>query len=298
LSEADKARLIEQELFRKELRDGLTDHKPSSALTIDNARWPITTAIIPPSVWLFGFSAQKVVSNPQDVAEVTALLPGGLTGTNPEARCVAAAALSMLASVPGASPELQATYKAIEERALTNQKAGHPNVRAAGAQTVGCLKSDATKAPAPPSQPPAAAPEVPVGKPPAPTAVLKPDDVVYLQTYRDDQLQDATRLKEELQRAGFPVLGIENVAATDPDTAFKFPQLRSVDVRFYYDADREAARSLTTIIDRVLPFKVSATVHDLRGRSSKPKAGTLEIWLPCADSQAACIKGGPPAGRG
>lgn len=287
LSVADKARLREQEVFRKELRAELND-KPKSIWSSEDVKWLITTAIIPLSVWWFGWTAQQVVDNRQDVAQLTALLPG-LTSPSPEARCVAAATLSMLVSVKGASEQLKATYGAIKGRASTNQKAGDPTVRANAAQTVGCLNQpDTAAAPVPPTQAVPDHTQVAVNKPPPPTSTLKPDDLVYLQIYRDSQLQDATRLKEEIQRAGFPVLGIENVATTHPDTAFIYPQLRSVDVRFYYPEDRQAALGLTTIINQVLPMMISATVHDLSGRNSKPKSGALEIWLPCASNKQAC----------
>ena len=287
LSAADKARLREQEIFRKELQAELSD-KPKSVFNSENAKWLIATALIPISVWWYGWTSQQVVDNRQDVQQLTALLPG-LTSTSPEARCVAAATLSMLVSVQGASEQLKATYDAINGRAFTNQKSGDAAARANAAQTAGCLKqSDTTSAPTPLTQAPPSDSKVPVVAPPQPTVVLKPEDLVYLQIYRDAQMKDATRLKDEIQRAGFPVLGIENVGTTHPDTAFTYPQVRSVDVRFYHAEDKQAALSLTTIINRVLPMTASATVHDLSGRSSPPKSGTLEIWLPCADTKQAC----------
>ena len=258
----------------------------------------------------------------RDVDQLTALIPS-LVSERPAERTIGLTVLGNLANASGAGPGIKAAYAQVQATLAAGQRSGDPEQRreaamdaesliqgaaSAGPGPSAAVTSTAVDGAAPPSAsaPAPAAAARPPAPPPSPgaavTATAPPAKsapgpravgggrprYVYIQLYSEADRGKAEALRDALREAGVPVPGIENVVATQGPRMLVTAQLRTADVRYYRDEDRDGALRVSGELQHAAPEVGAPTVRIIRSLSGKVRPGLVEVWFPCARTAAEC----------
>ncbi len=269
----------------------------------ENVRWIVVSLMIPlaTGIWSYFDAKQHEAERRQqadlaearkDVDQVTALIPS-LVSDKPAERVIGISVLSSLATARKAGPGITAAYRQIQLVVGAGQESTNPVERkeaainaesilqgSSGAGGGGALSSTATDASATTTRTAVAltAPAMADAKP----------RYVYIQLFRDADRAAAQQLQDSLRQAGVPVPGIENVVSTQGVRMLATGQLRTIDVRYFRVADRDAALRVASDIGKLLPAFGAPTVKAVSGLARKVRPGLVEVWFPCADTRDAC----------
>ena len=270
----------------------------------ENVRWIVVSLMIPlaTGIWSYFDSKQHEAERRQqadlaearkDVDQVTALIPS-LVSDKPAERVIGISVLSSLATARKAGPGITAAYRQIQLVVGAGQDSTNPVERkeaAINAESIlqgssgaasggGALSSTATDASATTTRTAVAltAPAMADAKP----------RYVYIQLFRDADRAAAQQLQDSLRQAGVPVPGIENVVSTQGARMLATGQLRTIDVRYFREADRDAALRVASDIGKLLPAFGAPTVKAVSGLARQVRPGLVEVWFPCADTRDAC----------
>ena len=113
--------------------------------------------------------------------------------------------------------------------------------------------------------------------------------VIYMHISSENQRNEAEGLMRQLRDLGTTIYKVTNLVAEgivtsdnkNPDTGETVFETNDVLIKFYYEADRDEAECVKSIIakDR---NDVSLASH--KNYPSKPEEGVLEIWYPWLDN--------------
>ncbi|WP_293903839.1 hypothetical protein [Phenylobacterium sp.] len=306
LSSEDRARLEEEEVIRHKLRGDLEAQAQKgfwrTLAAPDNVKWLIASLMIPIATGVWGlFDAKRheaerhqevtIAEARKDVDQMTALIPS-LSSDKASERTIGIAVLSSLVNAREAGPGLSAAYRQIQVIVGAGQQSSDMKVRKEAALDAESLYQGGASSGLALSSAAVTGGAKTISK----AVALTPPSVasamprwVYLQLYREADRSAAERLRDALREDGVPVPGIENVLNAQGARVLKAGQLGAIDVRYFRDADRDAALGLAGRIARVLPQFGVPTLKQVSGVSGRVRPGLVEVWFPCAADREACL---------
>jgi hypothetical protein len=95
---------------------------------------------------------------------------------------------------------------------------------------------------------------------------------VYIQISKSDQEQQARKLQQSLNNAGFEAQEASDEIEQKTSTSQKLA------IRYFHNSDLDAAKRAQAIASKIAGTEVS--LESLVGSSEKQDLGTIEVWFP------------------
>jgi hypothetical protein len=116
------------------------------------------------------------------------------------------------------------------------------------------------------------APKVEIEKSAPPPPAPEKKNTVYIQISKSDQEQQARKLQQSLNNAGFDAQEASDEIEQKTSTSQKLA------IRYFHNSDLAAAKRAQAIASKIAGTEVS--LESLVGSSEKQDLGTIEVWFP------------------